>query len=156
MLFLFFVFWVLLNGRITLEILVFGAVIAAAVFCFTCRFLDYSFRKEILLYRSLKYIGWFLGVLVVEIFKANWQVTKLVLSPKYEPEPEVVTFQVSFRYGISRVMLANAITLTPGTVTVAMNDRDFCVHALDKSMAEGIEDSIFVHILKEMEAALTK
>ena len=46
---LFLGFWILLNGRFTWEILLFGLVIAAAVYWFICRFMDYSLKKDFLL-----------------------------------------------------------------------------------------------------------
>ena len=48
-------------------------------------------------------------------------------------------------------MLANSITLTPGTITVSLEGDTYCVHCLDKSMAEGIESSIFVQKLHRIE-----
>ena len=43
---LFFLAWVIFNGRITMEIVIFGLVIAAAVLAFVCKFMDYSIEKE--------------------------------------------------------------------------------------------------------------
>ena len=50
------------------------------------------------------------------------------------------------------VILANSITLTPGTITVSLEDNRFCVHCLDRELAEGMENSVFVELLKKMEA----
>ena len=52
MLVLFFIAWLIFNGRITLEIVIFGVVIAAAVFAFICKFMDHSIKKELKLYRT--------------------------------------------------------------------------------------------------------
>ena len=43
----FFIFWVVLNGKINGEIAAFGVVIALAVFLFCCKFLEYSVKKDI-------------------------------------------------------------------------------------------------------------
>lgn len=43
---LFFLLWVLFNGQVTLEIVLFGIVIAGAVYAFCCKFLDYSPGKD--------------------------------------------------------------------------------------------------------------
>ena len=43
----FFIFWVVLNGKINGEIVAFGVVIALAVFLFCCKFLEYSVKKDI-------------------------------------------------------------------------------------------------------------
>ena len=50
-----------------------------------------------------------------------------------------------------RFVLANSITLTPGTITVDVDDNHFCVHALDYTLAEGVENSVFIKLLKKME-----
>ena len=52
---------------------------------------------------------------------------------------------------MARVMLANSITLTPGTITVSLTDQELLVHCLDKSLAEGMEDSEFVKLLEKLE-----
>lgn len=53
---------------------------------------------------------------------------------------------------MAKVILANSITLTPGTITVSVEGDVFCVHCLDKELAEGIENSVFVQLLERMEA----
>ena len=51
----------------------------------------------------------------------------------------------------ARVVLANSITLTPGTITVTLEGDEFVVHCLDKELADGIENSVFVALLRRME-----
>lgn len=149
---LFLAVWLILNGKVTWEILIFGLVISAVLFWFMCRFLDYSFRKEILLFRLTPLFIRYFWVLVKEIVKANVCVLKIIFSPELQPEPAFVYFDTNFKTGTARMLLANSITLTPGTITVSVEGDEFCVHCLDKEMAEGIEDSEFVHILRRMEA----
>ena len=48
-------------------------------------------------------------------------------------------------------MLANSITLTPGTITVSLEDDTLLVHCLDKTLSEGMEDSEFVKMLEKLE-----
>ena len=57
---LFFLFWVVLNGRITAEIAVFGLVISAALYVFMCKVLDWRPRYDLLLVRSLPLAGLYL------------------------------------------------------------------------------------------------
>ena len=52
----FLLLWILLNGQFTLEIVLFGLVIAGALYAFVCKFLDYSVEKDKLLFRKLPYI----------------------------------------------------------------------------------------------------
>ena len=148
---LFLGFWILLNGRFTWEILLFGLAVAVAVYWFICRFMDYSLKKDFLLYKNTGLFLVFLGILVREIAKANMGVLRLFLSPKYVPEPALIYFKTDLKSGICKVLLANSITLTPGTITVSVEDNRFCVHCLDRELAEGMEESVFVELLKEME-----
>ena len=64
---LFLAVWLILNGKVTPEILIFGIVISAVLFWFTCRYLDYSFRKELLLFHLAPLFIRYLWALVKEI-----------------------------------------------------------------------------------------
>lgn len=152
MLFLFFFVWLILNGKVTVEICVIGAFISAALFYFICRFMDYSVKKEILLLRMVPLLGQYFWVLVQEIVKANMSVVKIITSPELQPEPAFVYFDTELQTGLAKVMLANSITLTPGTITVSVEGNRFCVHCLDRELAEDMETSVFVKLLKKMEA----
>ena len=149
---LFLAFWILINGRFTAEILIFGIFISAAIYFFICKFMDFSFKKDLMLVKSAGLMIRFIFILIKEIAKANFNVIKLIMSTRYEPEPEVVYFTTDLRTGFAKTMLANAITLTPGTITVSVVENEFCIHCLDKEYAEGIENSDFVRILRKMEA----
>lgn len=144
-------FWIILNGKITAEILVFGVLLAAAIFWFMCKFLDYSPKYEICVAKNFIWILTYFVVLVIEIFKAAIAVYKFVYRRKIEIQPQMVFFDVDIKSEFLRFVLANSITITPGTITVDVDDNHFCVHALDYTLAEGIENSVFIKILKIME-----
>lgn len=148
---LFFAIWVILNGRITLEIVLFGLAIAALMFVFICKFMDYSIKKEIWLFKNFFLLLWYVIVLIAEILKANFAVVKMIYSVKYQVEPALVSFKSPLKTGFANFLLANSITLTPGTITVSMENGDFVVHCLDKELAVGMDDSVFVHLLKKLE-----
>lgn len=148
---LYFILWVIFNGRITLEICLFGVVIAGAVFAFTCKFMDYSIEKEKHILKKTMQMLHYICVLVIEIVKANFAVIHLILSEKEEIEPALVSFDAKMKTTTGKAFLANAITLTPGTITVSLEDSRYLVHCLDESMAEGMEDSVFVDLLEKME-----
>ena len=143
--------WIIFAGTFTVEVAVIGLIVAAVVFAFICKFMDYSLQKE---GRNLKKIFWgirYVAVLLWEILKANVNVMKLILSPKYEVEPTIISFRAKLKSDASKVALANSITLTPGTITVSLDDNRYVIHCLDKDFAEGIEDSIFVELLESLE-----
>jgi len=148
---LFFAAWVIFNGNITTEIVIFGLVIAALVFAFMCKFMDYSLQKEKVFYKTILHFLGYVVVLVKEIIKANFGVVQIVLSRNEIPEPILVKFRTTLKSDVARVILANSITLTPGTITVSLEGDELTVHCLDKSLADGMEDSIFVKKLEKME-----
>lgn len=113
--------------------------------------MDYSLKKEILLFRLIPLFVQYFWVLVEEIVKANVCVLKIIVAPDKQPEPALFYFDTKLQTGLAKVMLANSITLTPGTITVAVEENRFCVHCLDKELAEGMEDSVFVKLLEKME-----
>jgi len=153
---LFFFVWIVFNGRITAEILIIGALVALAVFAFFCKFMDYSIKKEILFYKNLVFFFEYLYLLIKEIVKANLAVTHMILTQKEVMEPVIVTFKTKLQTETAKVMLANSITLTPGTITVSLEEDEFVVHCLDKSLSEGIESSSFVELLERMERSYEK
>lgn len=148
---LFFLVWIVFNGRLTLEIALFGIAVASAVFCFVCRFMDYSLQKELRLYRLLPAFAQYLYYLIKEIILANLTVVRMILTRKEQMEPVIVHVHAKLKSETARVILANSITLTPGTITVSLTQDNLLVHCLDKSLAEGMEDSVFVRLLQKME-----
>lgn len=146
-----FLLWVIFNGNVTWEIVLFGLVLSACVYFFMCRFLDWSIRRDLLLFKRGGLLLWYFCVLLVEIVKANFATIRLVFSGKYEIEPVIVSFQVPIKSRFLRVLLANSITLTPGNITVSMTEDEFVVHCLDKDFSKGLNDSVFVQLLQKME-----
>ena len=95
-------------------------------------------------------------MLISEVIKANFVAIRLIVSPKYEVEPVLVTFRTDLKTDLARTVLANSITLTPGTITVELTDNEYKVHCLDKEMAEGMDESVFVKLLRKMEQTAGK
>ena len=151
MLLLFFLAWIIFNGRITLEIVLFGVVIAALVFAFVCKFMDYSLEREVGFYKKFPFLIGYVLILLKEIVVANMQVVHLIWTRKEIVEPVIVKFKANLETELARVILANSITLTPGTITVLLEENEYTVHCLDKSLAEGIENSVFVKMLEKIE-----
>ena len=147
-----FLLWVIFNGKFTVEIAIFGIVISGAIEWFKIRFMDYTPKVTKGLLRNFFRIIQYVFVLIVEIAKANIQVIRLILNMRYEVEPQIIHFKTKLKTGAAKTALANSITLTPGTITVALEEDQYTVLCLDKEFANGIEDSVFVTLLDKMEA----
>ena len=148
---LFFLIWVMFNGQLTAEIAAFGVVIAGVMYWFLCKFFNYKLRYDLFFWRKAPLLIQYLFTLIWEILKANLVVFKMIYSAEYELEPAVVRFKTDLHSTFARVLLANSITLTPGTITVTLTDNEYMVHCLDKELAEGISSSVFVELLRKIE-----
>lgn len=148
---IFFLIWIIFNGQFTLEIAALGMVIAGAMYIFICKFMNYSPKTDLILLKKLIYILQYLFILIKEIIKANYLVIKMIMTSRYELEPAIVRFKVDLKTVPARIMLANSITLTPGTITVSLEGNEYVVHCLDRELAEGIDTSVFVTLLKKLE-----
>lgn len=144
--------WFVFNGKITPEITMLGILLCACIYLFMCKFMGYSVRKDIALIKKSIYFFYYIVVLIVEIIKANLQVIHFVLNDREIVEPVIVEHRTRLRTNLGRVILANSITLTPGTITVSLEGNELVIHCLDSTMAEGIEDTIFERLLEKMEA----
>lgn len=152
MFFAFLLLWIIFNGRLTVEILLIGMILSAALFAFCCRFMGYSVRKDMRMFRLLPMAVQYIVLLIIEILKANRQVLFYIMTPRYQVEPVLVHFTSDLKSEFARVILANSITLTPGTITVTLEGNHFYVHCLDREFADGIDHSSFVELLERMEA----
>lgn len=148
---LFFLIWIIFNGQLTWEIAAVGAVIAGLMYAFICKFLDYKPQTDFLIGKKLFLILYYVVVLVKEIIKANFTVIRMITSSQIEMEPVIVRFKTTLKTTPARILLANSITLTPGTITVFMEEDEFVVHCLDKELAAGINSSVFVDLLERLE-----
>lgn len=148
---LFLLAWIIFNGNITLEIMIFGVVIAAVMLAFMCKFMDYSLKKELNVYRKSIYFLAYVILLIREIVKANLAIIPRILTIEEEMDPVIVKFRTSLKSDFTRMLLANSITLTPGTITVSLEEDEYTIHCLDSTLAEGLENSDFEKALKKLD-----
>jgi len=149
---LFFVCWIVFNQAFTVEIAIFGIVLSVVMFLFICKFMDYSIKKDITLLKKLPGIIIYALILLKEIIKANFVLYRLFFfHSKEKREPVMVTFESRLKTRTARVFLANAITLTPGTITVKVKGNMLTVHCYDKSLAAGLKDTVFEKKLLKLE-----
>lgn len=152
MFFVYFALWVVLNGKWTTEIAAFGVAFAAIAYLFSWRFMGYHPKTDLRLMRKAGHAVRYGWMLLGEILTANLTVMRMILNLDFEPKPQLVKFKSGLKKDRHRVVLANSITLTPGTITCLLEGDDFLVHALDESLVDGLDDGVMITRLKEMEA----
>lgn len=82
--------------------------------------------------RPIPYACW----LISEIVKANLEVTRRILDPDLPIRPRMICIKANQKTDLGKVIFANSITLTPGTVSVDMEHDRIWVHALSHAEAD--------------------
>ncbi len=141
MFFVLFAFWLLLNGRWTAEIALVGCAVCGLVYLFMLKYMGVTPKKEWQVIRRLPGLAGYGLWLIGRIFASAAATIRLIWSPRLIAEPRLVAFRSKLRTEPGRVLLANSITLTPGTITADQTEDRFLVHCLDSDFAEGLADS---------------
>jgi multicomponent Na+:H+ antiporter subunit E len=134
-----FVTWIILSGKFDPLLLGLGLFSSALVawFFHDLLFAGATIQQTGVFVRFCRYMPW----LVMEIIKANFHLLYLVFHPRMLQliDPHIIRFQTGLKSDIAITTLANAITLTPGTVTItATSEGSFRVHSIDRKSAEGL------------------
>ena len=147
---LLFGIWVLLSGHFNPLLL--GLGLTSTLFTlFLARRMgvvdeeSYPFR---LLVRLLRYHGF----LAREVVLANLDVAKRVLLPSKSISPRFIDVEVPQRTDLGRVIYANSITVTPGTVSVHLDKDRVLVHALSEEGAEDLYTGRMARAVPEMDS----
>jgi multicomponent Na+:H+ antiporter subunit E len=125
-------FWLALSGHWDLLHLALGTASAALVVALN--------RHEQALTGLLRRLPWIVaygGWLLVEIVLSNLQVARIVLAPRLPVDPLVVRVPAPTD-DLAATVYANSITLTPGTVTLDVDEGEMIVHALSPAMAASV------------------
>ncbi|MBC8352381.1 MAG: Na+/H+ antiporter subunit E [Planctomycetes bacterium] len=125
--------WLLWSGHYTPLVIGFGVVSCAIVLILTRRMnIADEECAPLLGLRPFVYLPW----LIKEITLANIDIAKRVLTPEMPINPQMIRVRASQKGDLGRVIYANSITLTPGTVSVDMQDGEIVVHALTSEAAD--------------------
>ena len=122
-------FWLMLSGKLDTDVLIVGAV-ASLIIALLYRdglsfFTEFRFTPQAIV-AGFRYYGYFLR----ELFKSNLKMAAIVLSPSLPITPGIVKVRTRLKSRMGRLMLANSITLTPGTLTVEMAGEWLYIHCV--------------------------
>jgi multicomponent Na+:H+ antiporter subunit E len=130
--------WVLLSGKLA----AFHLAVGVGTVLFVCwratalAPLEASGAAQLRFLRLIPYAGW----LMWQILLSAIYVARVVIHPERHLDPQLVTFHSAQPALFSGVILANSITVTPGTLTVELQDNRFVVHALTTKTARDVLD----------------
>ena len=132
--------WLLWSGHYTLDhtlVLAMGILSCAFVVYLAGRLsiVDEEGHPIHLAWGLVLYIPWLLWA----IFKSNIDVAKRILNPRLPIAPRIVRVNGTQKTDLCRVIFANSITLTPGTVSLDLDEEDIVVHALTEEAADDVQ-----------------
>jgi len=122
---LLFLVWIGLTNSLDIQELIVGAIVAFVVARFFTP--NREFDLKLLAIKYIKFIPLFFKSLV----QSNIEVAKIVLNPKLPINTGIVKLKTTLKSDSDKLILANAITLTPGTITIELDRDDLYVHVLD-------------------------
>jgi len=127
---LLFVVWLMFTSTLALQEVLTGAGVSFLIALPTSRFFTdirpATFNPVNLVY-ILEYLFIFLWALIV----ANLDVARRVISPKLPINPGIISFKTELKSDFAKMILANSITLTPGTLSVDIIGDTFYIHWID-------------------------
>ena len=121
------ILWLLLNASLALDVVVIGVVVAALIAFFLNANLSYLSGYRLSGKSFVATLG-FLGFFLMELVKANLNMAFIVLQPVLPIDPAIVRVRTALKNPTARLLLANAITLTPGTLSVEMKGEWLYIH----------------------------
>jgi len=126
---LLFVIWMAFTTSIDIAEIIVGVFISFVISIFTYKiFTNIGFKVFSPL--RLFYIFKYLFVFIIELIKSNIDVARIVISPKLPINPGIVELESKLSSNFAKMVLANSITLTPGTLTVDIIENKIFVHWL--------------------------
>lgn len=152
------IFWLLISASADWQHIVVGLIFCTILTVFWSNLsitaennikTDFKIKQIFLLIKYFFMLG-------VEIVVANINVAMIVLNPRLPISPGIVIMRCDLERSLLRVLYVNSITLTPGTITVELEDNLLIVHALTKDVAHSVEDWALNRRLMEMEVLYKK
>lgn len=132
------VFWILMSNSLALQSLLAGLVISLVIALVLSARLR-VFSELNLSPKALAYTIVYGFVFLKELILSNLDVALRVISPRLPINPGIVEAKTSLKSPMARMILANSITLTPGTFTVEMKEDTLFIHCIDIK-SENIQD----------------
>ncbi|MCP9292174.1 MULTISPECIES: Na+/H+ antiporter subunit E [Gracilimonas] len=145
-------FWYVMSGFFDITHTIMGVISVTIVMAFNYKLKAHSFydnESDVIKDLRFLYLPWYFIWLFWQIIVSGIHVAKILLSPSLPIKSSVVRFKVNYPNPHAKMILGNSITLTPGTLTVDINDDEFIVHAISPVSFEGIaNDKMPQQVLK--------
>tara|TARA_B100000131_G_C17965111_1_gene552032 strand:- start:430 stop:912 length:483 start_codon:yes stop_codon:yes gene_type:complete len=145
-----FAFWIFLSGKFSLILLLSGLISSLLVSYMSNDLLIGNSDIRLGFIRTIKFIR-FLPWLLWQVVLANIDLALRTLHPKMPINPILINIKNDLKSDLGMVILANSITLTPGTVTIDVNKNEFLVHVISEKAAQSLISGEMQMRVKEIE-----
>lgn len=149
-----YILWFVFNQRITAEVAAVGAVVVALIMYFIKKAYGYRPKDDFKSLFILPQVIAYFFVLLFEIIKGSLHMIHLVRDKDAEISPKLLHLESPLKTNAAKIVLANSITLTPGTVTAESKDGRLLVHVIDSHSVIDMEKLPYLKRLKKMEDTL--
>ena len=136
---LLFIFWIVLTATFVAYELVLGAICSAFAAVISVSILVHTLDRRITPMVMLRFPVYALAM-IWEITKANIDVALIIINPKLPVDPRIIEYKTYLPDDLPRTVFADSITLTPGTVTVELEEDRLYVHCLAPHHEEGLRE----------------
>ena len=123
-------FWILLSNTLALEFLIPGIIliiVIIALFCRKCKIFDGAKTTP----RAFAYTFVYIFVFLWELIKSNFDIARRVVSPRLPINPGIIEAKTKIKSPMGKMILANSITLTPGTFTIDIDNDTLYIHSIN-------------------------
>jgi len=145
-------FWLILSGYFDLFHISLGVLSVGSVLWFNSKLRRYVFFPDNVLVKtnfSILRFFYFIIFLVWEIITSSMRIAYLIIHPQMPIKTGLIKFKTNLPNMVSKVILGNSISITPGTVTLHIEGDDFLVHSLTNETDEAhIDHSLAVEVAK--------
>lgn len=124
-----FIIWILMAGFDVQELMV-GAIVSGILSYILSSYVNFSFSLNIVP-KLILFVLIYIPTLIIELIKANLDVAKRVIDPKLPINPGIVKVPTKVKGDVGKLTLANSITLTPGTISIDVDEENVYVHWID-------------------------
>jgi len=146
--------WLLFSGMFKPMLLILGVLSVAIVVWIARRMNVLQHQGQAIYFRPLHIVRYWCW-LIIEIMKSNWDVSKRILTPSLPIQPILTTIPAPQKTELGRIIYANSITLTPGTVAINIaKNSDIVVHALHVDSICELEQGVMANKVRMIEPPL--
>lgn len=152
---LYLVLWIILSEKVSYQVVIIGMLITFLITIYNHK-IEWGRDKgnRFPSFSRITFFVKYLFLLIKEIVIANIQLAIIVLSREIIISPNVIKFKTKLKSDFLKMILANSITLTPGTLTIEVDGNEITVHCISKDQVSDVIDSKFEKLLLKIEEQL--